>query len=83
MRNAILRVLGVALLFVIGYFLGQSRPLVAHAQSAPRGGIPKAYGHLVGAVVNPSGTAMVFEDSAGVIRFVTIDGKLEAELTRN
>jgi len=47
------------------------------------GGIPKAYGHLVGAVVNPKGTGLVFEDSAGVIRFVTITGKEEGELTRN
>jgi hypothetical protein len=48
-----------------------------------RGGIPKSYGHLVGAVVNPKGTGLVFEDSAGVIRFVTMTGKMEGELTRN
>lgn len=47
------------------------------------GGIPKAYGHLIGAVVNPKGTGLVFEDSAGTIRFVTIAGKMEGELTRN
>lgn len=47
------------------------------------GGIPKSYGHLVGAVVNPKGTGLVFEDGAGVIRFVTITGKMEGELTRN
>jgi hypothetical protein len=34
-------------------------------------------------VVNPKGTGLVFEDSAGVIRFVTITGKEEGELTRN
>jgi hypothetical protein len=47
------------------------------------GGIPKSYGHLVGAVVNPTGTGLVFEDNAGVIRFVTITGTKEAELTRD
>jgi hypothetical protein len=47
------------------------------------GGIPRSYGHLVGAVVNPAGTGLVFEDSDGVIRFVTITGKEEGELTRN
>jgi hypothetical protein len=47
------------------------------------GGIPKSYGHLVTAVVNPEGTALVFEDTAGTIRFVTIAGIKEAELTRN
>jgi hypothetical protein len=52
-------------------------------QTPTHGGIPKSYGHLVGAVVNPTGTGLVFEDSAGVIRFVTITGKEEGELTRN
>lgn len=47
------------------------------------GGIPKSYGHLVTAVVNPEGTGLVFEDSEGTIRFVTIAGIKEAELTRN
>ncbi len=48
-----------------------------------QGGIPKSYGHLVTAVVNPEGTALVFEDSAGTIRFVTIAGVKESELTRD
>jgi len=34
-------------------------------------------------VVNPNGTALVFEDSTGVIRFVTLAGKEEGELIRN
>jgi hypothetical protein len=46
------------------------------------GGIPKSYGHLVGAVVNPTGTGLVFQDEAGTIRFVTMTGKMEGELTR-
>jgi hypothetical protein len=57
--------------------------LARYDQAPTHGGIPKSYGHLVGAVVNPNGTALVFEDGAGVIRFVTITGKEEAELTRN
>jgi hypothetical protein len=47
------------------------------------GGIPKSYGHLVAAVVNPTGTGLVFEDAKGVIRFVTLTGDLEAQLSRN
>lgn len=55
----------------------------ARYEGAPtHGGIPKSYGHLVGAVVNPTGTGLVFEDSAGTIRFVTMTGKMEGELTR-
>jgi len=57
--------------------------LARYDQTPTHGGIPKSYGHLVGAVVNPKGTGLVFEDSAGVIRFVTITGKEEGELTRN
>ncbi len=57
--------------------------LVRYDQTPTRGGIPKSYGHLVSAVVNPEGTGLIFEDSEGVIRFVTIAGKKEAELTRN
>jgi hypothetical protein len=57
--------------------------LARYDQTPTRGGIPKSYGHLVAAVVNPDGTGLVFEDSEGVIRLVTITGKKEAELTRN
>jgi hypothetical protein len=57
--------------------------LARYDQTPTHGGIPKSYGHLVGAVVNPTGTGLVFEDGAGVIRFVTITGKEEGELTRN
>jgi hypothetical protein len=63
---------------------GMKEGELARYEGTPtHGGIPKSYGHLVGAVVNPNGTALVFEDSAGVIRFVTITGKTEGELTRN
>jgi hypothetical protein len=47
-----------------------------------KGGIPKSYGHLVGAVVNHGQTGLVFEDGKGVIRFVTLTGETEGELTR-
>lgn len=57
--------------------------LARYEQTPTRGGIPKSYGRLVTAVVNSEGTGLIFEDSEGVIRFVTIAGKKEAELTRN
>jgi hypothetical protein len=57
--------------------------LARYEQTPTRGGIPKSYGRLVTAVVNSEGTGLVFEDSEGVIRFVTIAGKTEGELTRN
>jgi hypothetical protein len=47
------------------------------------GGVPKAYGHLAGAVVNNGSTGLIFEDANGVIRLVTLAGVTEGELTRN
>src|ERR1700675_789554 len=49
--------------------------LARYDQTPTHGGIPKSYGRLVPAVVNSEGTGLVFEDSEGVIRFVTIAGK--------
>jgi hypothetical protein len=57
--------------------------LARYDKTPTHGGIPRSYGHLVTAVVDPEGTALVFEDSAGTIRFVTIAGVKESELTRN
>lgn len=56
--------------------------LARYDQTPTRGGIPKSYGHLVAAVVNPLGTGLVFQDEQGVIRLVTMTGKEEAELSR-
>ena len=57
--------------------------LARYDKTPTHGGIPKSYGHLVTAVVNPEGTALVFEDNAGTIRFLTLTGVKESELTRN
>jgi hypothetical protein len=57
--------------------------LARYDQTPTHGGIPRAYGHLVGAVVNHGTTGLVFEDKNGVIRFVTLTGEVERELTRN
>ena len=57
--------------------------LERYDKTPTHGGIPRAYGHLIAAVVNPKGTGLVFEDAHGVIRFVTVDGKVEGELNRN
>ena len=56
--------------------------LARYDQTPVKGGIPKSYGHLVTAVVNHGQTGLVFEDAKGVIRFVTLTGTTEAELSR-
>ena len=57
--------------------------LARYDQTPVHGGIPKSYGHLAGAVVNHGQTGLVFEDAQGAIRFVTLTGVTESELTRN
>jgi len=57
--------------------------LARYDGKATHGGIPRAYGHLVSAVVNNGNTALIFEDAHGVIRLVTLAGVTEGELTRN
>jgi hypothetical protein len=56
--------------------------LARYDQTPVKGGIPRSYGHLVTAVVNHGATGLVFEDANGVIRFVTLTGVTEGELTR-
>jgi hypothetical protein len=57
--------------------------LARYDQTPIHGGIPRAYGHLVSAVVNHGATGLVFEDDKGVIRFVTMAGVTEQELKRD
>jgi hypothetical protein len=56
--------------------------LARYDQTPTHGGIPRSFGHLVTAVVNNGSTGLVFEDSSGVIRFVTLAGATESELRR-
>jgi hypothetical protein len=56
--------------------------LARYDHTPTHGGIPKSYGHLVSAVVNNGATGLIFEDANGVIRFVTLTGVTEGELTR-
>jgi len=63
---------------------GMKEGELARYEGTPtQGGIPKSYGHLVTAVVNNGQTALVFEDSAGTIRLLTITGVKEGELKRD
>jgi len=81
MRKRSVFVLASVLLFVAGYLAGNRNATVAYAGS-PTGTVPKSYGRLVTAIADQIGTGLVFEDSAGVIRFVSITGMKEGELAR-
>src|ERR1700756_5000111 len=82
MRKRILFFLGTALLFVAGYLAGNRNVTVAYAGAPNQGRVPKSYGRLVAAIADRIGTGLVFEDSQGVIRFVSITGMKEGELAR-
>jgi hypothetical protein len=82
MRKSILFVFASACLLAAGYFAGNRNATVAYAGAPTQGTVPKSYGHLVTAIADQIGTGLVFEDSAGVIRFVSITGLKEGELAR-
>jgi len=82
MRKRILLITVAALLLTLGYWAGSRKTSVAHAAAPSEGSVPKSYGHLVAAIADQIGTGLVFEDEAGVIRFVSINGMKEGELAR-
>jgi hypothetical protein len=82
MRKSILFVFASTFLLAAGYFAGNRNATVAYAGAPTQGTVPKSYGHLVTAIADQIGTGLVFEDSAGVIRFVSITGLKEGELAR-
>jgi|SRR5579872_3053087 hypothetical protein len=82
MRNRILFVLASTLFLVAGYFAGSRNATVAYAGPPTQGTVPKSYGRLVTAIADSIGTGLVFEDSQGVIRFVSVTGMKEGELAR-
>jgi hypothetical protein len=82
MRKRILLVFASVFLLAGGYLVGNRNATVAYAGAPTQGTVPKSYGHLVTAIADQIGTGLVFEDSAGVIRFVSITGLKEGELAR-
>jgi hypothetical protein len=82
MRKRILFVLSSGLLMLAGYLTGNRHPIVAYAGPPTQGSVPKSYGRLVAAIPDSIGTGLVFEDTEGVIRFVSITGMKEGELAR-
>jgi len=83
MRNRIATVLGVLCVVIAAYAVGAHHSSVVYAQSMTHGTVPKSYGHIVTALADSIGTAVVFEDEKGVIRFVSITGMKEGELARS
>jgi hypothetical protein len=78
----ILLIVGATSLFTIGYVAGNKNPVVVHAGAPIHGNVPKKYGRLAAAIADEIGTGLIFEDSDGVIRFVSVTGRKEGELKR-
>jgi hypothetical protein len=83
MRKRILLMLASMLLFACGDWTGNQGASTAYAKTSMiHGTIPKSYGRLVTAFADSIGTGIVFEDDNGVIRFVSINGMKEGQLSR-
>ncbi len=82
MRKRMLVVLGSGLLLLAGYFARTQKITVAYAQAPTPGAVPKSYGRLVTAIADSIGTGLVFEDTEGTVRFVSVTGMKEGELAR-
>jgi hypothetical protein len=82
MRRRLLVVFGGGFLAIAGYFAGTHSATVAYAGAPPQNAVPKSYGRLAAVIPDSIGTGLVFEDAEGVVRFVSVTGMKEGELTR-
>lgn len=82
MQKRILLIIAAVLSLTLGYGVGSKKVAMAQAAAPSEGSVPKSYGRLVAAISDQIGTGLVFEDGAGVIRFVSVTGMEEGELAR-
>ena len=82
MRKQILITVGGVLLLMAGYIGGTRKAVLAQTYPEHRGIVPKSYGKLSVVVSDSIGTGLVFEDTEGTIRFVSVTGMKEGELAR-
>jgi hypothetical protein len=83
MRKRILFVVGSVVLLIAGYVAGSHSSIFAYtgqdyAREVSHGVVPKSYGRLAAAIPDSIGTGLVFEDTDGVIRFVSANGSDKA-----
>jgi hypothetical protein len=82
MRRKVSFLCAGVLICVAGYLTGSRSANVVHASGPIRANVPKSYGRLVTAIPDQIGTGLIFEDSNGVIRFVSVTGMKEGQLER-
>jgi hypothetical protein len=80
-------IVGVCFILMgLAYFAGTRRVGTVRADDSAdyhsEGIVPKSYGRVVAAIADQIGTGLVFEDSEGVIRFVSVTGMKEGQLAR-
>jgi hypothetical protein len=80
MKNRILFIAICVLLLLCGYIAGNRTSIFAYEPS--HGSVPKSYGRLSAVIADSIGTGLIFEDAAGTIRFVSVNGMKEGELAR-
>jgi len=81
-KNRLAVIVVCSILIAGGYFAGAKQGTSAHGEYHSAGTVPKSYGRLVAAIADQIGTGLVFEDSEGVIRFVSVTGMKEGQLAR-
>ncbi len=87
MKKTVVLALSAALLVLTCFLLGnktapartQEQTYAAHPTE---GTVPKSYGRVAAAIADQIGTGLVFEDTDGTIRFVSMTGMKEGELAR-
>src|SRR5215813_4893178 len=82
MRTRTLVVVTAIFLVAVAYYAGTRRNTIAYASEPAAAVVPKSYGKLITAIPDSIGTGLVFEDSEGTIRFVSVTGMKEGELPR-
>jgi hypothetical protein len=78
----VLRIAALGVAFVVGFYAGHRKPIIAHANSplpARELSAPKSWGSLRSA---DGQGFFTFEDSNGTVRMMGLDGGLQVEIVR-
>lgn len=82
MQKRILFVAAGAFLLIAGYLAGTHNVILARTGHAEHASVPKSFGKLSAVIADSIGTGLVFEDTDGIIRFVSVTGMKEGQLAR-
>ena len=82
MQKRLLTIAAMSLLLLTGYVLGSRSVIWADTGMDMKAAVPRSYGRIAAVIPDSIGTGLVFEDTEGTIRFVSVTGMKEGELAR-